>query len=258
MTDVEQYDFRPAHIVVGIIYVIVALIFWIGDAVTTATVSLLCSDHIVGVWTYYWALGVGLLLFGVSYIVAGVIDTTHEQINRRYRPWRWVGHAFLMFAVFQILLHVLQYTDATLVWLAPIIAGVALAYVQSSNETMNSIKTGYAKVTDPVPVETFWTTFPRIEGWITGLLIVGAFWVLFFIRVFDGTGVSGGPLAYSLWILIGYTLFHGYIAFTTTFASWATAWWREVLFIVLEFVLIVAGAYLTIMFAPALRTCVPP
>ena len=239
MSGIGTHEYTTSHAFVGGLYFLAALVLGLVDVFfTTGAMSVWCTQNIVGGgYSYTSALWIGVGLFGLSYLVSAFWLNTPTQVNARYRPVRWIGHFFLMFAVFQILQHVIGLTDAWFIWLAPIVAALGLAYVQSSNDTMNTTA-DYSKVTGVA--KTWWQeSFPRFEGWVVGLFIVGAYWIVFATRASTLAGTAA--LWYPWLILSLYTVFHLIILIVTNYNPFdLRASTRETIYMIWEFIFILA------------------
>lgn len=238
---------RITHGVWGTILIGVSLFFLIGQVLTSTAGTMPWCSLVVdgGGWTAAHALALGALGLGFTYWLSGCCCWTwgtHAKTNiaQEYRPWRWVGHAFLIAGVLQIFFFAQGLaTNVLMAWIAPIIVAMALAYLQSSNESMNAKENAYTLVSGAK--RSGWTDVPKCEGWVVATLIVTALIVGLALR---GASMSAGALTYSWWFIAWYLVLHFYIAAVVN-TKWFTNTGffnvnvREGLFIAWEFIFLV-------------------
>ena len=237
-----MHNYFGQQLFAGILLFAAALTIFLIDVILPVNLPAMYGT----IYTYSTALGIGVGLLGITYGIGAFWDDVETQIDSHYRPLRWVGHALAFWFIFQVYFHVLGQTDVFSLWLLPIALSFGLAYIQSSHESMNAKTTSKATVTGASVI----STWPKGEGWITGLLIVAA---LGFTTLAYGLNnvLVASQVAVAVTALVGYTVLHAITLLATL--SWddntkktiGNSLFREWLFIVGEILII--GVFYTVV-----------
>ena len=230
------------QIVFGVVLLLGSALVWIIADLVLQLPTDLCSPFIfaAGVYRYFLALLFGVGFLGLTYIIGGALPNTETQVEERYRPLRWIGHAIFYIFLFQVFLHVSQVAGGAFVyWVLPTVFGLGLAYAQASHDSMTSSQVSASATGEG----WFAKNLPAIEAWVVGLLIVLVTILVYGISVAPaitatGTATIAARQTFGWFTLLYYAGFHLLVLGMTNGKWFSNNMWREYAYMFLEFVYI--------------------